>query len=105
MRGPRQDKLGTIARKGARLIGPRPPKHHTLHAEAVKALRFVFRDIEALAEALDASGGVQNALRASIVRMALGADINTQGALGAADLEGVAARAGDVRGLIHWMDS
>ena len=61
-----------------------PSVDRTLHAEAPVVLCFAFRgalsgafsDIEAPAEALDSSGGIKDALRAGIERMALGADIN-----------------------------
>lgn len=68
-------------------------------------LRLALGDVEALAEALNASRGVQNALRASIEWMALGAHINMHLALGAADCECVAAGAGNASGLIRWVDS
>ncbi len=82
--------------------------YRALHTEvtgALISLRLVFGDVEALAEALDAPSGVQDALCASVEWMALGAHINTQGALGAANSKGIAAGARHLSGLIGWMDS
>jgi len=60
---------------------------------------------ELLAEALDATRGVDQALLASEERMALGADVGMDLGLGGARLEGVAAGALHGGRVVLWMDA
>ena len=56
-------------------------------------------------EALDTSGGVDDLLLAGKERMAGVAELDTERFAGAADLETVAAGAGDGSVMVFWMDS
>src|SRR5262245_47804900 len=64
----------------------------------------VLVEVIAPVEALHAASGVENALLSREERVALRADVNLELRLGAADLKGVAARAGDGRLDVVWMD-
>src|SRR6476646_4270407 len=61
-------------------------------------------EVVAPVEALHTASSVENALRPREERVALRADVNLELSLRAANLEGVAAGAGDGRLDVVWMD-
>src|SRR3954451_9571628 len=65
----------------------------------------VLLDVIAPVEALHTASGVKNALRSREERMAFRGDVNLHLRLRAVNLEAVAARAGDGRLDIVWMDT